>query len=68
MVELGPINKFLYGILLTVCIVMMIAYCVWAVMIICDDRDIKIADKWTAIKEAVQKKWYGMKSKIKYSK
>ena len=65
--QLGKFNSFLYGILLTATIILMIVYIIWLIKEVIVDSDIDWKDKASTFKEQVQRKWYGLKSKIKYS-
>lgn len=64
-IELGPVNKILYGILLSITIIMMIAYVIWLLKLVFEDCDIEWKDKWSTFKEKVQRKWYETTNKIK---
>lgn len=63
--QLGKINSFLYGILLTVSIVMMIVYAIWVIALIIEDRDIKVKDKAKEFKDKCTEKWYTFRNYAK---
>lgn len=63
--QLGRVNSFLYGILLTVSIIFMIGYIIWLIAELCQDSDIKVKDKAADLKEKATKKWYEFRNYVK---
>lgn len=58
--ELGKFNSFLYGILISACIIMMIVYIIW----LCNElieSDEKMETKWNSFKGKVSDKWTDLK-------
>ena len=58
--KLGKVNGFLYGILITVSIIMMIVYIIWLIKE-CFELDDDMSAKWKKFKGNVQDKWTDMK-------
>jgi len=65
--KLGKINSFLYGILITVCIVMMIVYIIWLIKEVFKLDD-NMSAKWKIFKGKVQDKWTDLKDWVNSKK
>ena len=63
--QLGKFNSFLYGILLTVCILMMIVYIIWLIKEVFELEDINVKEKAKTFKDKATEKWYTFRNYAK---
>ena len=63
--QLGKVNSFLYGILITVSIIMMIFYIIWLIKDVLELEDINVKEKAKTFKEKATTKWYEFRNYAK---
>jgi len=63
--QLGKVNSFLYGILITVCIIMMIFYIIWLIKEVLELEDINVKEKAKTFKDKATEKWYQFRNYAK---
>lgn len=59
--KLGKVNGFLYGILITLSIIVMVIYVVWLLDVYLTDKEMT----WKQVKDKCTEKWYNLKKKVK---